>query len=144
MGASAGIMAAGDLPVAAVVADAPFAELHNPVENRMRELGYPLAGIGSRLVVLAAALRARIRLVQPIQRVAEISPRALLLIAPQEDRLTSWTQSQRLFEAAREPKELYVVPGAEHGNARQEAGEAYVARVLGFLERSMGAAAPHR
>lgn len=144
MGASAGIMAAGDLPVAAVVADAPFAELHNPVENRMRELGYPLASIGSRLVVLAAALRARIRLVQPIERVAGISPRALLLIAPQEDRLTSWTQSQRLYEAAREPKELFVVPGAEHGSARQHAGEAYVARVLGFLERSMGGGDPHR
>jgi alpha-beta hydrolase superfamily lysophospholipase len=115
MGASAGIMAAGDLTVAAVVADAPFAELHNPVENRMRELRYPLAGIGG-----------------------------LLLIAPREDRLTSWTQSQRLYDAAREPKELFVVPGAEHGVARQQAGDEYVRRVLAFLERFMGRNGPHR
>jgi alpha-beta hydrolase superfamily lysophospholipase len=144
MGASAAIMAAGDLPVAAVVADAPFAELHNPVENRMRELRYPLAGIGSRIVVLAAALRARIRLVQPIDRVAAISPRGLLLIAPREDRLTSWTQSQRLYDTAQEPKELFVVAGAEHGVARQQAGDEYVRRVLAFLERFMGRHGPHR
>ena len=144
MGASAAIMAAGDLPVAAVVADAPFAELHNPVENRMRELRYPLAGIGSRIVVLAAALRARIRLVQPIDRVAAISPRGLLLIAPREDRLTSWTQSQRLYDTAQEPKELFVVAGAEHGVARQQAGDEYVRRVLAFLERFMRRNGPHQ
>jgi dipeptidyl aminopeptidase/acylaminoacyl peptidase len=137
MGASAGIMAAGDLPVVAVVADAPFAELHNPVENRMRQLGYPLAGIGSRLVVAAAALRARIKLTQPVDRVAAISPRGLLLIAPREDRLTSWTQSRRLYDAAKEPKELYVVEGAEHGDARRQGGAAYEARVLAFLDRFM-------
>lgn len=144
MGASAAIMAAGDLPVAAVVADAPFAELHNPVENRMRELGYPLPSVGSRLVVAAAALRARVRLTQPIARVAAISPRGLLLIAPREDRLTSWTQSRRLYDAAREPKELYVVEGAEHGDARRQGGAAYVERVLTFLGRHMAGADPHR
>lgn len=144
MGASAGILAAAELPVAAVVADAPFAELHNPVENRMRALGYPLPAIGSRLVVAAAALRARIRLVQPIDRVAQISPRGLLLIAPREDRLTSWTQSRRLFDAARDPKELYVVEGAEHGVARQQGGGEYERRVLDFLGRFMDGTGTHR
>ena len=60
-------------------------------------------------------------------------PRGLLLIAPREDRLVSWTESRALFERAREPKELFVVPGAGHSEARSVAGAAYVERVLGFL-----------
>ena len=65
----------------------------------------------------AAALRARSRLGDPIEAVAKLAPRALLVIAPVEDRLISWRQSLALYEAAGEPKELFVVPGAGHGDA---------------------------
>jgi uncharacterized protein len=133
MGAAVAILAAPDLEVAAVVADAPFAEVRNPVANRMRGEGYPLARIGSRLVVAAAGLRARARLISPLARVARISPRGLLIIAPTEDRLIDYTQSLRLYEAARQPKELYVVEGAEHSTARWVGGREYERRVLSFL-----------
>jgi dipeptidyl aminopeptidase/acylaminoacyl peptidase len=143
MGGSVAIMAAPDLPVAAVVADAAYAELHNPIGNRMRASHYPLATLGARLVVAAASLRARVRLRSPIGRVARISPRGLLLIAPRDDQLVSWTQSVRLYEAAREPKELYVVEGASHGDARTVGGEEYERRVLTFLGRHLdGVGAP--
>jgi alpha-beta hydrolase superfamily lysophospholipase len=138
MGAATAIVSAPDLPVAAVVADAPFAELHHPVANRMRQVGYPLAGIGARLIVWVASLRSRVRLRDPIGSVARIAPRPLLLIAPREDRLISWRQSVRLFEAASEPKELMVVEGAGHAEAYASAPEPYRARVLGFLERHLG------
>ena len=138
MGAATAINSAPDLPIAAVVADAPFAELHHPVASRMREAGYPLAGLGARAVVLGAALRARTRLPDPIRAVGRISPRALLLIAPQGDQLISWHQSEKLLAAAGEPKELYVVPGAAHAEAYAVDPEAYRSRVLGFLERHLG------
>lgn len=138
MGAATAINSAPDLPIAAVVADAPFAELYHPVANRMREAGYPLAGLGARAVVLGAALRARTRLPDPIRSVGRISPRALLLIAPQGDQLISWHQSEKLLAAAGEPKELYVVPGAAHAEAYAVDPEAYRSRVLGFLERHLG------
>jgi dipeptidyl aminopeptidase/acylaminoacyl peptidase len=142
MGASVAIMAAPDLPVAAVVADAAYAVLENPIANRMREGRYPLARLGSRLVVAAASVRARTRLRQPIQRVGQIAPRGLLLIAPREDRLVDWTQAVRLFEAAHEPKELLVVEGAAHSEAHGVAGEAYERRVLEFLGRHLDGVAP--
>lgn len=143
MGGSVAVMAAPDLPVAAVVADAAYAELHDPISNRMRQGGYPLARLGARLVVMAASIRARVRLRQPIQQASRVSPRGLLLIAPREDRLVSWTQSVRLYEAAHEPKELYVVEGAAHGEAHAVAGAEYERRVLAFLERHLdGPAAP--
>ena len=112
MGAAIAIVSAPDLPVAAVVADASFADIRHPVTSRLREGRYPLPRIGARMVVGGAMLRARARLMDPIRAVAGIAPRALLLIAPREDQLISWRQSLRLYEAAGEPKELMVVEGA--------------------------------
>jgi alpha-beta hydrolase superfamily lysophospholipase len=142
MGASVAIMAAPDLPVAAVVADAAYARLENPIGNRMRQGHYPLPRLGARLVVLAASARARTWLRQPILRVAQIAPRGLLLIAPRDDLLVDWTQAQELFEAAGEPKELMVVEGAAHSEARAVGGRDYEQRVLGFLSRHLDGVAP--
>ncbi|HVM25607.1 MAG TPA: alpha/beta fold hydrolase [Candidatus Limnocylindrales bacterium] len=138
MGASTAIVAAPELRVAAVVADAPFAELHHPVANRMREAGYPMAAVGARAIVLAAALRTRSWLRDPISAVSHIAPRPLLIISPAEDRLIHRTQSERLFERAGEPKELFRVPNAGHAEAYTIDPEAYRSRVLGFLERHLG------
>jgi fermentation-respiration switch protein FrsA (DUF1100 family) len=90
--------------------------------------------------VAAASVRARRRLLSPIERVARIAPRGLLLIAPREDSLINHTQSLRLYSAAREPKELYLVPGAEHAAAYTVAGIEYERRVLSFLERHLDGA----
>jgi alpha-beta hydrolase superfamily lysophospholipase len=138
MGAAIAIVSAPDLPVAAVVADAAFAELRHPIASQLRGAGYPLPALGSRAIVLAASLRTRARSADPIRAVGRIAPRALLLIAPKGDELISWRQSVKLFEAAGEPKELYVVDGAGHAEAHAVAPEAYRSRVLDFLERHLG------
>ena len=138
MGAAIALVAAPDVSVAAVVADAAFAELHHPIANRMREVGYPLPGLGARAIVAAAAVRARSRLADPLHSVARIAPRALLVIAPKDDSLISWRQSLRLFEAAGEPKELYVAEGAGHAEAYAVDPERYRQVVLDFLERHLG------
>jgi alpha-beta hydrolase superfamily lysophospholipase len=137
MGAAIAITAAPDLPVAAVVADAPYAELRNPIGNRMRELHYPMAALGSRLIVAAASVRARTRLTSPIDRVEEIAPRGLLLIAPEDDQLIDHQQVLDLFDKAREPKELYVVSAAGHADAHSLGGAEYERRVLDFLARHL-------
>lgn len=142
MGGSVAIMAAPDLPVAAVVADAAYGELHDPIGNRMSELGFPMPRIGSRLAVFAASVRARVRLRSPLHRVAQISPRGLLLISPDQDQLVSPRQSLRLYAAAGEPKELYTVHGAGHADAHAVGGEEYERRVLTFLTRHLDGVAP--
>jgi dipeptidyl aminopeptidase/acylaminoacyl peptidase len=142
MGASVAIMAAPDLPVAAVVADAAYARLENPIGNRMRQGHYPLPRLGARLVVLAASVRAKAWLREPIQRVAQIAPRGLLLIAPREDALVDWTQAQQLFDAAGDPKELLIVDGAAHSDAHAVGGQDYERRVMGFLGRHLDGMAP--
>jgi len=138
MGAAAAILAAPGLPVAAVVADAPYARAGHPIANRMREQGWPLPRVGSLAIATGAAVRARSRLGDPIEAVARIAPTALLVIAPVADRLISWRQGLELYEAAGQPKELYVVPGAGHAEAYASAPERYRERVLGFLDRHLG------
>lgn len=138
MGAAAAILAAPDLPVAAVVADAPFADLRNPIANRMRAEGYPLARLGSWVIVASASIRARALLPAPIRRVAAVAPRGLLIISPRNDELIDHSQRLALYEAAHEPKELYVVDGAGHANARWVGGAEYERRVLDFLDRFLG------
>ena len=138
MGAAIAILAGPELPVAAVVADSPFAELHHPVGNRMREVGYPLPAIGARAIVAAAAVRTRSRLPDPIRSVARLAPRALLVIAPKQDQLISWRQGLRLYEAAGEPKELLVVDGAGHAGSYGVEPATYRSRVLDFLDRHLG------
>ena len=138
MGASTAIVAAPDLPGAAVVADAPYAEIHHPVASRMRDVGYPLAELGARAIVAGAALRTRTRLRNPIDVVERIAPRPLLIISPSEDRLIDRSQSERLFARAGEPKELLSVEGAGHAEAYAVDPAAYRERVLAFLDRHLG------
>jgi fermentation-respiration switch protein FrsA (DUF1100 family) len=104
----------------------------------MRHVGYPLPEVGARLIVAAASLRTRSRLADPLASVARIAPRGLLVIAPKDDALISWRQSIALFEAAGEPKELYVVEGAGHAEAYAADPEGYRRTVFGFLERHLG------
>jgi fermentation-respiration switch protein FrsA (DUF1100 family) len=44
---------------------------------------------------------------------------------------------QRLFDAAGEPKALWVVPGARHGTYIQVAPAEYEARVVSFLDGAL-------
>ena len=138
MGGAIAIVAAPELPVAAVVVDSAFAELHHPIGNRLREAGYPLSQLGSRAIVAAASLRTRSRLSNPIRHVPSLAPRALLVIAPKGDPLISWRQGLRLYEAAGEPKELLVVPDAGHAEAYGVDPATYQRRVLAFYERHLG------
>ncbi len=45
---------------------------------------------------------------------ARISPRPVLLIHGQEDEVVPVHEARRIYEQAREPKELHIIPGADH------------------------------
>ena len=98
--------------------------------------------VSSGVFAAAASVRARVWLRSPMGRVAHIAPRGLLLISPGADRLVSPHQSQRMFRAAGEPKELFVVPEAAHAEAHLTNPGAYESRVLDFLARHLDGEAP--
>ena len=57
----------------------------------------------------------------------------LLLIAGTDDQHTKVPESERLFAAARQPKDLWIVPGAGHFNMHSYAGREYKKHISDFL-----------
>jgi hypothetical protein len=67
-----------------------------------------------------------------IDRIARIGC-PLLVIAGSADTIVPVSQSRRLFDAAREPKRLVIVEGADHNDEALVAGPQVVAAVAQFL-----------
>lgn len=68
--------------------------------------------------------------------VARLAPRPWLMIHGGKDAYIGPEIARLLFAAAREPKELWIVPGAKHNRCREVQPGAYAERVVAFLERS--------
>ncbi len=124
--------------VVAVATDCTFAELQIIMGNAVRARGAPpfLASLIGWLMVCFASLRLRANLfsANPIRWVDKIAPRSLLLMHAQEDESVPVEQAYRLFERAREPKELWIVPHAKHRKIEDVAREEYRERIVRFFD----------
>jgi hypothetical protein len=79
----------------------------------------------------------------PSEAVARISPIPLLVIHGDRDSIVPVHHGQRLFELAREPKQLWIVPGGGHIQAFQ--WQSYRDRFVAWLTEVLSAAPPaHR
>jgi len=140
MGAAVAIAtAAVSEAVRAVIADSGFAELRTIVSNGMRKRGIPpLIALGlTTLVVWAAGHRLSCRLTDsdPLRWVGRLAPRPFLIIHGEQDCDVPVTEAHRLYEAAGEPKELWVVAGAGHRRVDQICADEYMSRVLAFFDK---------
>jgi pimeloyl-ACP methyl ester carboxylesterase len=70
---------------------------------------------------------------QPVTAVAAIAPRPLLLVAGTSDHTVPIAMGQALFAAARDPKELFVVDGADHGRYDAVGRDAYRGKLVSFF-----------
>lgn len=133
MGAVAAIQAAAEDPrIQAVVAVSPFATLREAVNYRLARLR-PLAPLiiwwGERMTGL------RLDDLRPVDVVATLSPRPLLIMQAGDDMMVPPQSGQRLYTAAAMPRELWSVPGVAHVDFRQAVPEAYKQRFIDFFER---------
>ena len=55
------------------------------------------------------------RQVSPIEHIAEIAPRPLLLVHGNQDELVDVSHAYKLYDKAGEPKQIIIVDGAGHG-----------------------------
>lgn len=144
MGAAATILAAAEQPdIAAVCADSSFATLRDVAAAGLRQIhrlpAFPFAPLIVRFGELLT--RASIGLNRPIDAVAAIAPRPLLLIHGADDGLIPLDNARALYEAAGEPKELWVLPGLGHASAFVLATDAYLRRLDRFFARALAPAA---
>lgn len=143
MGAAVSLLvAARDPRVARVVADSPFADMRGVIayaaEHR-RVPPFPL------VTFVEWATRARYGYrfaeVQPVDVVAQIPPRPLLLIHGTDDGVIPVEHARRLAATAGPGAELIIVDGVDHCGAYFADRAGYVARVLDFLTRPLDDAA---
>jgi fermentation-respiration switch protein FrsA (DUF1100 family) len=83
-----------------------------------------------------------VKSVSPIDVIHGISPSPVFLIAGEGDALIPAENGRRLFEAAAEPKELWIIPGAAHGATLAAAGAEYEKRVGDFFDRQLKGFSP--
>jgi fermentation-respiration switch protein FrsA (DUF1100 family) len=140
MGAAVAILTAADNPdIGAVVDDSGFAALRDVIDYNFSEIAglpvFPFAPVS----VFMAQLRAGVRVdkVRPVDAVARISPRPLLVIHGTGDTTVRIDQSEKVYAAAGQPKDFWRVPGAEHAKAFTVAPEEYRRRVIPFLQRAL-------
>jgi fermentation-respiration switch protein FrsA (DUF1100 family) len=143
-GGASALLGPEPLPVQSLVLEAVYPTLREAVANRIAIRLGPLAQFLAPLLLLQVRLRldADPEAIAPIHGIREIRA-PLLLIAGAEDRHTTLSDSQRLFEAAPDPKSLWVIPGAAHVDFHRFNPIEYERRILGFLSQTLrGGAVP--
>ena len=73
---------------------------------------------------------------KPVDRIALLRC-PLLIIGGTVDQHTTAADTQRLYAAAREPKELWLIPDTGHVDYLRASGEEYRRRVLAFFDGAL-------
>ncbi len=128
--------------VAAIVSDGGFTRVMDVVASgviRRHRMPAPLARLVSRPIIWAASIQlgVDITLIDPI-RWADFFRAPLLMIHGQRDPFVPPWAAYRLYHAAREPKELWMVPEAGHRDIHKLRPQEYRERVVGFFDRWLG------
>jgi pimeloyl-ACP methyl ester carboxylesterase len=141
MGAAVSSMAVPEYrEIKAVVLESPFTSYRGVVRqwawNRFRVPYFPLVW----LTLIFLRLRVGTNEVDdysPNRFIGGVSPRPILMIGGGADPLMPEWNVRELFGAAQEPKQLWIIPDADHGKCRQLGGFEYETRVAGFFSRHL-------
>ncbi len=134
LGGAAALLASPPLDVNAMVLEMVYPTIDQAIRNRLiMKLGWWASSLAP---LLSWQLRPRLgidpEVLRPIDRIGKISP-AKLHIVGAEDQHTTLEESRGMFNAASEPKELWIVNGARHVDLYAIAKKEYEEHVLGFF-----------
>ena len=141
LGAVSAILAAAETAeVKGVVARIPFKSFNDVLYHAYPKLiglpAFPFAPLTK--CICETRLRIDFDSVDPSKVIGAISPRPVFLIDELEDKLFPPDSVEVLYEAAREPKQLWQIPGAGHGKGFETDPEGYKNRVLEFWRQTLG------
>lgn len=134
MGGAATILAEPEVDADAVVLEQVYPTIQQALEDR---LTIYLGPMGRWLApVMLATLHAHLNIypnqLRPIDHIGHLTMPKLLIVGDR-DRHTTLAESYAMFHVAIEPKELWVVHGAQHVDLCRYAGAVYKRRVLDFF-----------
>lgn len=119
----------------AVVLEEVYPTLDEAVEDRIRIRLGPMAGLLA--PALLWQLQPRLGFapseLRPIDGIGQIGE-PVLVMAGMKDQHTTPAEPQRLFDAARQPKEIWCVSGAAHVDLHHYARAEYERRILAFFD----------
>lgn len=139
MGAAVAIQAAAiDPRVKAVISEAGFTDLRTiSVDYQKRIVKLPwhfLRNVAMARSQTIANFKAReVSPVTDVQRLAI----PILFIHGMEDRLINYEYSKTLYHFAKNPKELVLIPGANHTDIWEIAGKRYERKIISFFTRTL-------
>jgi uncharacterized protein len=134
LGGAATLLAAPPLEVDAAVLEAVYPSIDRAIVNRLRMRLGPFASAVAPLLLVQFRPRLHVAAsdLRPVDHVSRLGC-PILIVGGTIDQHTTLADTQLLFGAAREPKELWLIPDAAHVDFLEFAGDAYRDRVLAFF-----------
>jgi uncharacterized protein len=135
MGGAATSLASPPLEVDAIVLEMVYPTINQAVTNRLTMRLGPLGAALTPLLTVQLKLRLGFSPddLNPVDRVGGITAPKLFIVGA-EDQHTTMAESEQLFAAAAEPKELWIVERAKHVDLYAVKKEEYERRVLSFFK----------
>lgn len=139
MGAAVAIQVAEiDKRIVAVVAESGFATLRTVFDDyQKRMIKLPWHYLRN-MVIKRSEYLARFKAndVAPVEAVKNLHI-PIFLLHGTEDNLIKYNYSEKVYNAANAPKELWLIPGARHHDMMEVGGEEYTRRITIFFEKHL-------
>lgn len=135
-GAAVARAAAIEPRLAAVVIQGSYSSLPNAVEDAFDQLSFFPKQPFAPLIIWLAERRVGVKLgqVNSMRDLAALSPRPVLIIHGVDDRLFPVEHAYQMFNAAAEPKSLYIIRQQDHGDpALSNQRDEYRRQLLAFF-----------
>lgn len=132
--------AAGDERIAALIVQSSYSSLRLAVEESFEQFAFVPQWPFAPLVIALAEARTgfQIEQVDSARDLAAMSPRPVLIVHSLDDTLFPPHHAEQMYQAAPEPKEIWLLSGLPHVNAISGHEEEYAARMLAFFEMAFG------
>lgn len=148
MGGTIAILAAAEYSdIKAVIADCAFSNLSEAIKSRLVEMRYPdfLTTTLSRLAAnaLDRYLQAEPGEFDAVSAVNWIAPRPILIIHAGNDLAVDPSDAYALYDAAGEPRELWVTPRSAHTASYNDYPDEYKQKVISTLENAFSRPHPN-
>jgi fermentation-respiration switch protein FrsA (DUF1100 family) len=129
LGGAAALLGPRPLDVNALVLESVFPTIAQATRNRV-------GAFGARLLLwqLRPRLGIGVNDLRPIEEIGRVRA-PIFIISGEADRHTTPDEARAMFNAAKEPKEFWLVTGAAHEDLYAVAGPEYEQRVSAFLRR---------
>ncbi|MDH4068809.1 MAG: alpha/beta fold hydrolase [Ignavibacteria bacterium] len=138
MGAAVAVqVAAQDNRISAVVAESGFATLRTIFDDYQRRvIKLPWHYLRNIVIVRSERLaHFKASAVSPVDAVKDVHV-PIFIMHGTEDRLIKCSYSEELYRNTGQPKELWLIEGANHSNMAEIGGEEYYRRVLAFFDQA--------